>query len=170
MDFQTLQADFVSHPIQGWLHTGERLDVPLVSQITDNLFVGGCVHNVDLGDFFTHVFSMYPWEKYQTAENTNHVEVTMYDSSDVDVDAVLRYSQEVADAIKAGGTVLVHCQAGINRSNLIATAALVRLGMNVKDAIALLREKRSPLVLANSTFEKFLRYKLQDWLDANPVT
>lgn len=170
MNFDELSTDFESHRIEGWLHTGDHISVPLISQITDNLYVGGCIGGVELGDFFTYVFSMYKWEKYSTTPGTIHVEVEMYDSANVDVDAVMDYSLQVANAIQTGGNILVHCQAGINRSNLIATAALVRLGYTVSDAIDLLREKRSSLVLANQTFERWLRDELQDWLDANPVS
>jgi protein-tyrosine phosphatase len=63
----------------------------------------------------------------------------------------------VADRLRQGHTVLVHCQAGLNRSNLIAALALMRLtGCDAAAAIALLREKRSPLVLCNEAFEQYL--------------
>lgn len=51
----------------------------------------------------------------------------------------------------------LHCEMGVNRSNLFAAAALVVSGMNVQDAIKLLRERRSPHVLMNQHFEDFLR-------------
>lgn len=157
MNFENLQADLVNHPIEGYLHTGQRLSVPLISHIEDNLYVGGCVNGVDLGDFFTHIFSLYPWERYAHGENTVLVETRMYDSHDgVDVETVEELSQRVSDALDEGGNVLVHCQAGINRSNLIAAATLVRRGRTPVEAITLLRDRRSELVLANSTFVRYL--------------
>lgn len=157
-DFTELSADFESHPITGYLHTGERLNVPLISQITDNLFVGGCIHGVDLGDFFSHIFSLYMWEQYQYGPDTIHTEVKMYDSrtDPVDIETVDSMSDQIVEALHEGGNVLVHCQAGINRSNLLAASALVKMGYTPEDAIGLLREKRSRLVLANKTFEDFL--------------
>jgi protein-tyrosine phosphatase len=51
-----------------------------------------------------------------------------------------------------------HCHAGINRSNLAAAAYLhLYLGHRISDAIALLRERRSEMVLCNHRFEGLLR-------------
>lgn len=159
MEFKDLQADFESHPITGYLHTGEHLNVPLVSHIADNLYVGGCIQDVDLGDFFSHVFSLYMWEQYKTDDSTERIEVKMYDSRShpIDVETVESMSDQIVEALNEGGNVLVHCQAGINRSNLVATRVLMKAkGLSAADAIAILREKRSPLVLANKTFENYL--------------
>lgn len=133
-------------------------NLDLISHVTDNLYVGGCVGGVDLSDFFTHVYSMYKWEQYKVAPSTQVHTVTMYDSPDeVDPETVHRISDAVVEALKDGGNVLVHCQAGINRSNLIASLALMKWkGLSAPDAIALLREKRSPIALANKTFESFV--------------
>lgn len=132
--------------------------LPLISHIEDNLYVGGCVHGVEIGDFFSHVFSMYKWENYHTGPKTSVYTVTMLDSHDepdpLEIDDI---ADRVVAALESGGNVLVHCQAGINRSNLIAASALVKMGKSVDEAIDLLREKRSPHVLANATFENFLR-------------
>lgn len=165
MDFTRLSADLESQPITGYLHTGERLHVPLISHIVDNLYVGGCVHGVDLGDFFSDVFSLYKWERYSLDESTALHEWTMYDSragvevsdEDGNILDINDIASQVVDALDKGGNVLVHCQAGINRSNLTATLALRQWkGLSSTEAIALLREKRSRLVLANRTFEDYL--------------
>jgi len=158
MDFEQMKADLVSEPIQGYLHTGERIDIPLISHITDNLYVGGHSHRADLGDFFSHVFSLYTWgSQYLTHEDTVHNSVTIHDATDADVSLVDALVDEVVEALEGGGNVLVHCQAGINRSNLVATLALRKWkGLTSEQAIAMLREKRSPLVLANKGFERYL--------------
>lgn len=157
-NFQTLSADLESEPITGYLHTGQRLYVPLISHIVDNLYVGGHSETADLGDFFTHVFSLYVWgSQYIAAEGVVHASFRMYDSPDEDPTQLDEFVTQVVEALDAGGNVLLHCQAGINRSNLLATLALRKWkGMTSKDAIALLREKRSPLVLANRSFEDYL--------------
>ena len=156
--FEGLQADFGFEPISGYLHTGERLNVPLISHITDNLYVGGHADRLSLGDFFSHVFSLYVWgRQYPTHEDTVHHSLTLYDSPDESLDEVNDFVDLVVEALERGGNVLVHCQAGINRSNLVAALALRRWkGMTSAEAIALLREKRTPLVLANVGFERFL--------------
>lgn len=158
MDFESLEADLVSEPITGYLHTGERLHVPLISHITDNLYVGGHSDTADLGDFFSHIFSLYIWgEKYRSAETTKHARVRMLDSPTEDTSLVDELVPRIVEALEEGGNVLIHCQAGINRSNL--TAALVLRewkGLTSQQAVAMLREKRSPLVLANAGFERYL--------------
>lgn len=160
MDFEQLSADFESHPIEGWLHTGERLNVPLISHIVDNLYVGGCMNGVDVGDFFSDIFSFYKWELYTHAEQTRYHEWTMYDSANqpVDVDAIAEAVPQIVDALNEGGNVLVHCQAGINRSNLVAAHVLHDWkGITYTEAIDLLRERRSHLVLANGLFAGYLK-------------
>jgi hypothetical protein len=135
-------------------------DLDLISHIADNLYVGGCYHDVDLGDFFSHVFSLYQWERYKIAPGTIRKEVKMYDSrtDPIDIETINSMSDEIVEALDAGGNVLVHCQAGLNRSNLVATLVLIKKwDYSVEDAIALLRHKRSPHVLANQTFEDYLR-------------
>jgi protein-tyrosine phosphatase len=161
LDFETLTADTVHYPITGYLPDGRSLNIPLISHIEDNLYVGGCINGVDLGDYFSHVFSMYVWEKYTVEPSTVVVETTMYDSRDmpVDVEAVERVSEQVIEALDAGGNVLVHCQAGINRSNLVAATVLMKRGRSAEEAIAFLRSRRSDRVLANATFENYLLYK-----------
>jgi protein-tyrosine phosphatase len=160
MDFEQLEADFASHPIEGYLHTGERLHVPLISHIVDNLYVGGCMNGVDVGDFFSDIFSFYKWEKYRSDDATLYHEWTMYDSREhpIDVDAIADALPRIVYALNQGGNVLVHCQAGINRSNLMAAHVLHDWkGMTYGEAISLLRERRSPLVLSNGLFAEYLK-------------
>lgn len=157
MIFEQLEADLTGHPITGYTHTGEYISLPLISHIEDNLYVGGCKNNVDLGDYFTHVFSMYKWEKYRVGTGTRVFTVEMYDSNDEpDAAQVDEIADRVLQALDAGGNVLVHCQAGINRSNLITVAALMKRGRSAQEAIDLLRERRGQIVLANKTFERHL--------------
>lgn len=156
--FEGLQADFGFEPISGYLHTGERLNVPLISHVVDNLYVGGHADRLNLGDFFSHVFSLYVWgRQYPTHEDTVHHSLTLYDSPDADLTNLTHFVDEVINALNEGGNVLVHCQAGINRSNLVAALALRQWkGMTSAEAIALLRERRTHLVLANAGFERYL--------------
>ncbi len=54
------------------------------------------------------------------------------------------------------GKVLLHCSAGINRSALVMGLVLMRKGFSARDAINLMREKRSSMILMNKVFEKYL--------------
>lgn len=158
MNFEDLATDLVNHHITGYVPDGRYASLPLISHIKDNLYVGGCIDGVDLGDFFSHVFSMYKWKAYEVSESTQVHTFTMYDSQDdVDAEEVDAIAEAVVAALAEGGNVLVHCQAGINRSNLISALALRKMGYSTDDAINLLRTQRGEIVLANKTFERFLR-------------
>lgn len=170
-DFDTLLESIPDDPFKGYYVNRDggmsSMDgLPLISHITDNLYVGGCLDGVDLGDYFSNVFSLYYWEKYAVGSETVVKEWRMYDSHagvevadmDENILSIEEVADEVVSALDAGGNVLVHCQAGINRSNLTAALALMKWkGVSADEAIALLRSKRSPLVLANPAFEKYLR-------------
>lgn len=132
-----------------------QLDVPLISHVVGGLYQGGCFNGVLLPDSFDFVLSLYPWEKYRLTGDTTRKEVKMYDSLEQAFDQVDELAQEVADLLAEGRTVLVHCQAGLNRSGLLAARALMFMGHTGKEAIELLR-RRSPLVLCNEAFEEWI--------------
>lgn len=144
----------------GWLRTSNGpafFDAPLISHIEGNLYVGGCQNGYSLGDDFKTVVSLFIWEKYDIGDDVIRTEFTMYDSP---AGADFGDIEQAADLVEEGlarGKTLVHCQAGINRSNLVAARVLMRQGKTVDEAIALLREKRSPFVLSNQTFVNQLR-------------
>lgn len=161
-DVRKMKADWQSHHILGYaraaLEAGKPgyFDAPLISHIEGNLWTGGCINGVVLPDSFVRVFSLYPWERYVLGDNTERVEVEMYDSDSVPNREVL---DGIVDQIVASlneGPTLVHCQAGLNRSGLLSALVLMRLGRSAKDAIALLRERRHEVVLCNQTFENWL--------------
>jgi hypothetical protein len=131
------------------------LDDHDVSHIEGNLWIGACPVS-SLPDFFAYVLNLYPSEPYGTHPDTV-VRTQGMDDSDVLPDA--KVLEDLADWVnekRALGPTLVHCQAGLNRSALVAGLALVRSGMAPRDAIALLRQKRSTDVLFNNAFERWL--------------
>lgn len=152
-----IQIDLITKHMVGVARYGNTpFDVPFISEIAPNLWQGGCEEGLILPEFIDHVISLYPWEKYTIAKNTRSwLEVFMYDSEDQAFNQVDAIAQWVNDCRKSGPT-LVHCQAGLNRSSLIAARALILEGMNPTEAITLLREKRSPACLCNPSFEKWL--------------
>ena len=158
-----MDANWQDHPIEGYAiaarENGEdgHFRAPLISHIWGNLWMGGCVNGVRLDDDFHGVVSLYPWEKYRLGPNTRRKEIKMFDSSDgVDVLDIELASEAVVHYMRKGKT-LVHCQAGLNRSGLIAAYTLMQMHVPVDEAIALLRAKRSPMVLCNRTFVEQLR-------------
>ena len=84
------------------------------------------------------------------------------------IERVLRIALTAHDRWIAGERVLIRCQAGVNRSGLVTALVLMLQGMSAEEAIALLRERRSPMVLNNSHFERFLRQGVANYLDLTP--
>lgn len=74
----------------------------------------------------------------------------------VDQDTVRATARFVSGLMDAGHRVLVHCHSGLNRASLISGRALVHRGMGPKEAIELLRLRRSPDVFNNEVFERWL--------------
>lgn len=156
------KADVTNHHIQGFataaIDAGEPgyFSMPLISHIHGNLFVGGCIDGVKLPGEFRHVVSLYTGQRYELGRNTDRIEIEMYDVEEMpDFGELYEIAAKVNDYCAEGQT-LVHCQAGLNRSNLVAGLALILAGMVPADAIALLRTRRSPVVLCNKTFEQWL--------------
>ena len=131
-------------------------DVDMITHVSDNLWQGGCEDGLKLDDDFVRVVSLFKWGRYELGPNTERIEFTMYDSHDgVDWDDLEKAADLVVEGVQKGKT-LVHCQAGLNRSGLVAGRALMKMGYTAQDAIDLLRRTRSPLVLCNDTFVKQL--------------
>jgi hypothetical protein len=51
---------------------------------------------------------------------------------------------------------VIHCRLGLDRSALLTGIVLVRDGRRPEDAVRIMRERRSPYVLINQTFERYL--------------
>lgn len=131
-------------------------DVPFISEVAPNLWLGGCQDDLVLPRFLRHLVSLYPWERYTIEHDLgSRLEVRMYDSvaqSFGQVDAIALWVNDC----RANGPTLVHCQAGLNRSSLVVARALILGGMPPRTAIEQIRRKRSPVCLCNPSFETWL--------------
>lgn len=140
-------------------HGNVDFDVPFISQIAENLWQGGCQDGLVLPTHINFLVSLYPWERYTiNHELRGELYVRMYDdrTQPVNVEQIINLATLVNEW-RRRGTVLIHCQAGLNRSSLLAAMVLMQDGMKGWEAIKLLREKRSPAVLCNPTFERFIK-------------
>jgi protein-tyrosine phosphatase len=138
---------------------GSAFDVPYISHIEGNLWQGGVEEGLVLPDLFDHMISLWPFERYiltRTLKTELYMATMGDDRRRVDAEQAYRLANMVV-ACRADGPTLVHCQAGLNRSGLIAALAEMQLGMSADSAIALLRFQRCPAVLCNSNFEQWLR-------------
>jgi protein-tyrosine phosphatase len=142
-------------------HLGYQFfQVPYMSEIAPNLWQGGVAEGLVLPTIIKHLLSLHVVESYQVNHRlrTSHV-VTMYDDPHNPGQAtrqVDRWARWVS-ARRKTGPVLVHCQAGLNRSSLVVARSLMLDGMDADAAIRLIREKRSPVALCNTAFEDYLR-------------
>lgn len=150
-------TDLTSQHIQDFMPIWGEV-IPLVSHIKGNLYVGGCKDGARLMPGIKNIVSLYQWGKYDIEGlDVHRLEYEMYDDGNaVDSERVQAIASTAAVLVSEAPT-LIHCQAGINRSNLIAAQVLMKLhDMTAREAIALLREKRSHFVLANKRFERWL--------------
>lgn len=148
-------ADPFNHTVDGSAIHGGYFQMDAITHVKDNLWHGGFIENLDLNGHFDTIVSMYPWERYDFKGETYAFE--MYDGFEVDEKTLNDAVEVAATELDNGKRVLVHCQAGLNRSSLVVVRLLMREGMSADDAIKMLREKRSPQVLCNLTFERYLR-------------
>lgn len=142
-------------------HGDMPFDVPYISQVigVENLYQGGCRDMLRLPRNIVNLVSLYPWEQYDVEHDLDsRLEVRMYDSvrDAPDMEQVVQIATWVNAARRVGPT-LVHCQAGLNRSGLVAATALMLDGMSASLAIASLRTSRSNAVLCNPAFEQMVR-------------
>lgn len=144
------------------VHGNTPFDVPFISQLKDNLYQGGCEEGLTLPHNITKVLSLYPWERYDLDfrdEEVERVEITMYDSETQGFEQVEELADMVNKWLDDGEQVLVHCQAGLNRSSLIAARVLMkRYGWSGDETIDYIRENRSKACLCNPAFEMYLRH------------
>lgn len=150
----------LGHRMRGQAIHGGYFDVPLISRVGNvrtagDLWQGGCIGGLTLPDDFDYVLSLYPWEQYRLGPSTERDEVTMYDALDQGFEQVEELGASVVKRLRGRQKVLVHCQAGLNRSGLLAATILKQLGYSGFEAVKLLRESRgTDEVLCNATFRQ----------------
>ncbi len=136
-------------------HGFKPFNVPYISEIAPNLWQGGCSDGLILPGFIKSLVSLFPWERYMVNHVlANELYIEMYDSLDQAVGQV-EHLAALINIFRETGPVLVHCQAGLNRSSLVAGEALFQEGMTGPEVVETLRAKRSPACLCNPAFEEF---------------
>lgn len=160
-----IRFDPTQRRMSGWaIHGDTPFDVTFISEITPNLWQGGCEKGLVLPAHIDHLVSLYPWEQYKVNhELKSSLTVRMLDSTSQAMDQVIAIAQWVNIA-RQTGTVLVHCQAGLNRSGLVATTALLLDDETLTPdaAIRQVREARAEAVLCNTSFEQWIRTQFAD--------
>jgi hypothetical protein len=145
-------------------------DFPLWSEILPGLWLGGTDDDdtIETGvdtykprmitkDDFDTVVTLYSWAQ-PVDWLVEEVRYGFYDSEigHIDFSAVERAADFAYQAWKSGKRVLIRCQAGINRSSLVMAHVLMKDKYTAREAIDLMREKRSQAVLLNKHFVDYL--------------
>ena len=157
-DFLAQMADLTSHRIEGIAIMGNTpFSCPIITQVEGNLWQGGYLEDGTLPDEFGFVLSLYPWRRHRLGPTTVLREERLYDRGDVPDLALLEDLAAWVNEKRLLAPTLVHCQAGLNRSALVTGLALVRSGWTAEAAIGHMRARRSPAVLCNTAFERWLR-------------
>lgn len=149
--------------------SGRATSIPLCkdpwNEVAPGVWMGG--HDVRsqsqtaciVTDQFDVVVSMTTRSGYGPDDEVEHHVARMADANvDEGVAArVAELAEVVADAAAAGKRVLVRCSGGLNRSGLVVASALVRMGHDADEAIAMVRTARGPWALTNPAFVSHLR-------------
>lgn len=124
------------------------------------LYQGGVENGLVLPGSILHVVSLYQHERYTVGhELLTNLKVRADDAVSQPMDIIDPVAAYIAALYDSGepGDILVHCQAGLNRSGVVVARVLQKLGWDTSEAIDHLREVRSPAVLCNPAFEAWLR-------------
>lgn len=151
-------TDLFTERLVGSYQYGEKVtpfDMPVISHIVDNLYLGGFHSELYLPNNIQTVVSLYADERYKTISNLEHHEIQMEDAYYIDTEALKKARDLVLAGLEKGPT-LVHCYMGLNRSGMVSAYTLMSQGFSAGDAISLLRDKRSPAVLCNEAFHDWL--------------
>ncbi|WP_284743403.1 protein-tyrosine phosphatase family protein [Amycolatopsis sp. RTGN1] len=144
-------------------------DDPAWNEVRPGLWIGGHTRFDATGEVpvvvareFDVVISLYRREGHGPPDDVEHHCVPIPDGplSPEQLEQVTRLSVLAAEAVRAGRKTLVRCHAGYNRSGLVVARTLVELGLGVTEAIALVRARRSPRVLHNELFVRYLGNEL----------
>lgn len=106
---------------------------------------------------FDAILNLYQWGDYVVPEGTEQLTVEMYDSLSELSDQIEELAETVVGWLNKGKKVLIHCQAGLNRSSLLtARVLMIKYKMKAQEAINLIRDQRSPMCLCNDSFVDYL--------------
>ena len=160
-------------------HATHEYPSDLYSQILPGLFMGGtddagtvdfpvALHSVPDSGPFSAVVTLYSWAQ-PMGWGVEEVRYGFYDSSveHFETDKLLRVARWAFDRWQEGESVLIRCQAGLNRSGLVTALVLLQAGYSPAEAIKLIREKRSSLALFNNDFVHWLVTKAEAILQTN---
>lgn len=143
---------------------GTYCEVPYISEVlAGRLYIGGAWEDSTmlLPQNIAHVVCVAPWFQFRIEHQLrSYLQAWLYDSTDQAAGMVPLLARHTWQCMQDGPT-LVHCQAGINRSGLVAAAALIVGGTRADHAVQRIRQARSPGCLCNPAFERWVLHEAQ---------
>lgn len=147
------KPDFSRMRIQGVNRkTGMHLDIPLASEIDENLWVGGYPQGA-VFPYFKLVVAVHAANPYGMDVSQVSIQTYMEDKEGAFVDNRKLFPlAEMVHIFSKEEPVLIHSLAGLNRAAYIAGLVLRLRGKNSAEAIQILQDKRSLYCLSNPTY------------------
>jgi protein-tyrosine phosphatase len=134
-----------------------------ISRIQDGLYMGSSSFDWDdvwrEFDVVVTLISVAQWGKPPKKDHQIWMVYPMQDGEGLPPERDLMLLADfVAKQVKQGKNVLVHCGAGLNRSGLVTTYALLKLRpeLSGREAVDIVRKQRGPLAICNPWFERWL--------------
>jgi protein tyrosine phosphatase (PTP) superfamily phosphohydrolase (DUF442 family) len=117
-------------------------------QITANLFLGSQYNQVGLRKMkalgITAIINMRMHSVYTEAqyEGFHYLHLPTPDNTPPSLDTLIQGAAFADMEIKNGGKVYIHCRQGLGRGPTMTVAYLLKTGLTVEDALALIRKVR----------------------------
>ncbi len=135
---------------------GEMVRIPAWTVIGDHLVLGA--HPADtMPPNVDAIANVDSFRFYDVPDGVLYLHFAYRDANVIPDATDLHIAASFLNDLRAAGkTVFIHCRLGLNRSALLTGLVLIDEGYRAKDAIELMRNLRSPYVLENNTFERYL--------------
>lgn len=120
-----------------------------MSKITEQIYLGSAQEATNkkwlVDHYISHVVNCTVEHQNYYPNVCNYLKLNLYDSPQQPLDHVLdRTYKYILDAVEKGGTVLVHCHAGVSRSATIVLYFIMKIKKwSLEDSYRYLKSKRS---------------------------
>jgi len=135
---------------------GEMVRIPAWTVIGDHLILGA--HPADtMPPNVDAIANVDSFRFYDVPDGVLYLHFAYRDTNAIPDSTDLHIAASFLNDLRAAGkTVFIHCRLGLNRSALLTGLVLIDEGYRATDAIETMRNLRSPYVLENKTFERYL--------------
>jgi Dual specificity phosphatase, catalytic domain len=135
---------------------GEMVRIPAWTVIGEHLILGA--HPADtMPPNVDAIANVDSFRFYDVPDGILYLHSAYRDANVIPDPTDLHIAAGFLNDLRAGGkTVFIHCRLGLNRSALLTGLVLIDEGYRATDAIETMRSLRSPYVLENKTFERYL--------------